>query len=255
MEEDPMNREPVWLFGCRIDPLSTDEAVAQVEGWIAARDGTHQSAAVNFDQLIKAKQDPKFRRTLLESDQLTADGQPLVWLTRLFGQPVPERVSSIDLMLALMKVAEIRQYRVYLLGAKPEALSKATLQLQTDHPGLRIVGQRNGYFNADDETEIVADIVQTNADILLIAISSPKKEEFVSRHRQQLGVPFVLGVGGAFDVLAGIYPRAPVWMRRAGLEWTWRVAQEPRRLLPRLAENLKFSKYILEETIVRIRHR
>ncbi len=250
-----MNPEPVWLFGCRIDRLDTQQAVAQVETWIAQRDRTYQSAAVNFDQLMKMKRDPTFARTLLESDQLTADGQPLVWLSRCFGDPLPERVSSIDLMIALMAVAEHKKYRIYLLGAKEEALSKASLQLKTTYPALQIVGQRNGYFSSEDENSIVDDIVASQADILLIAISSPKKEEFVSRHRERLAVPFVLGVGGAFDVLAGIYPRAPLWLRRAGLEWTWRVAQEPRRLLPRLVENLKFSRFILDETIVRLRHR
>jgi len=158
-------------------------------------------------------------------------------------------------MEALLPVAERKGYKIFMLGTKEEFLQDAAANLLKRFPKLQIVGKRNGYFKEPDEEGIVSEINAAETDILLIAISSPKKEEFVERNRAALRVPFVMGVGGAFDIAAGVHSRAPHILRKTGFEWVWRFAQEPRRMGPRIVDDLKFSKYIVKEAASRIRRR
>lgn len=250
-----MSGARVELFGCPFDRLTLAEAVAQAEAAIAARRGIVQSVGVNLDQLVKMHKEPEFAKIILSCDQITADGMPIVWMSRLFGDPLPERVPSVDIMNALLPVAAAKGYRVFLLGAKEESLQAARRSLEARLPGLQIVGARNGYFKEDDEAGIVAEINAARADILLIAITSPKKELFVERNRAALTVPFVMGVGGAFDIEAGLFTRAPRLLQKVGLEWSWRFIQEPKRMGPRIVEDLKFSKVVARELVRRARTR
>jgi N-acetylglucosaminyldiphosphoundecaprenol N-acetyl-beta-D-mannosaminyltransferase len=191
----------------------------------------------------------------MQCDQITADGQPVVWLSRLFRDPLPARVPSVDIMEALLPLSLQKGYRIFMLGTKEEYLQKAAENFRKQHPGLQIAGVRNGYFKEEDEPEIVAQINESRADMLFIAISSPKKEQFVERNRADLDVPFVMGVGGAFDIAAGVYSRAPRVFQKTGLEWVWRVAQEPRRMGPRVIQDLKMGKYVAKEAVKRVRAR
>ncbi|MFM2246854.1 MAG: hypothetical protein RL071_2928 [Pseudomonadota bacterium] len=243
------------LFGCPFDRVDLHQAVAQVEAAIAQRGRLTQSVGVNLDQLLKMQEDPAFREIILQCDQITADGQPIIWLSRLFGDPLPERVPSVDIMEALLPLAATKGYKIFLLGTKQELLDRAAEAMRQKHPGLPIVGQRNGYFKEEDEPEIVRQINESGADMLFVAISSPKKEQFVERNRAALQVPFVMGVGGAFDIAAGQYTRAPRLVQKVGLEWAWRVAQEPKRMGPRVLHDLKFGKYVAREALRRARAR
>jgi N-acetylglucosaminyldiphosphoundecaprenol N-acetyl-beta-D-mannosaminyltransferase len=243
------------LFGCPFDRVDLHQAVAQVEAAIAQRGRLTQSVGVNLDQLLKMQEDPSFREIILQCDQITADGQPIIWLSRLFGDPLPERVPSVDIMEALLPLAATKGYKIFLLGTKQELLDRAAEAMRQKHPGLPIVGQRNGYFKEEDEPEIVRQINESGADMLFVAISSPKKEQFVERNRAALQVPFVMGVGGAFDIAAGQYTRAPRLVQKVGLEWAWRVAQEPKRMGPRVLHDLKFGKYVAREALRRARAR
>jgi N-acetylglucosaminyldiphosphoundecaprenol N-acetyl-beta-D-mannosaminyltransferase len=249
---DAMSRtQSVYLFGCPFDRVDLHQAVAQVEAAIAQRGRLTQSVGVNLDQLLKMQEDPAFREIILQCDQITADGQPIIWLSRLFGDPLPERVPSVDIMEALLPLAATKGYKIFLLGTKQELLDRAAEAMRQKHPGLPIVGQRNGYFKEEDEPEIVRQINESGADMLFVAISSPKKEQFVERNRAALQVPFVMGVGGAFDIAAGQYTRAPRLVQKVGLEWAWRVAQEPKRMGPRVLHDLKFGKYVAREALRR----
>jgi N-acetylglucosaminyldiphosphoundecaprenol N-acetyl-beta-D-mannosaminyltransferase len=245
----------VELFGVPFARVDLAEAIAQVEAAIADRSTLTQSVGVNVDQLLKMQREPDFARIILRCDQITADGQPIVWISRLFGDPLPERVPSVDIMEALLPVAAQKGYKLFLLGTKEELLQRAAAAFRQRHPGLNIVGTRNGYFKEPDEPEIVDQINASGADVLLIAISSPKKEEFVERHRARLQVPFVMGVGGAFDIAAGQYTRAPKVVQKVGLEWAWRVAQEPKRMGPRVLDDLRFGPYVVKEAARRARQR
>ncbi|MED5372642.1 MAG: WecB/TagA/CpsF family glycosyltransferase [Myxococcota bacterium] len=233
--------EQVDLFGCRFDVVDMDSAVARVEQFIASG-RMHQGIGVNVDQLVKMKDEPYFKEIVGICDLVTADGTPVVWASKLFGKKLPERVAGIDLFEALLPVAAQKGYKVFLLGTKPEILEKAREVYLERHPGLQIVGHHHGYYDRADEPEIARQIQESGAQLLFIAISSPKKEEFVDRNREALAkVGFVLGVGGSFDIAAGVYDRAPQWMAKAGIEWTYRLWQEPKRMYKRyLVEDSKF---------------
>lgn len=234
-EESSMSDAPerVRLFGCDFDVVDMQAAVARVEDFIASG-RMHQGVGVNVDQLVKMKDEPEFKRIVGRCDLITADGTPVVWASWLFGKHLPERVSGIDLFEALLPVAAAKGYRVFLLGAKEDSLQGAKAEYLRRYPGLQIVGTRNGYYKVEDEPEIARQIHDSGADMLFIAITSPKKEQFVDRNRALLArVGFILGVGGSFDIAAGKVKRAPGWMGVYGVEWLYRFAQEPKRMYRR----------------------
>ncbi len=234
-----MSTSRIDMFGCPVDVVRLSEAVERVEDYIASG-GLHQGVGVNLDQFLKMHEDPEFKKMIIEADLITADGHPIVWTSWLWGTPLPERVPGIDLFEALLPVSARKGYKVFLLGAKEESMQAAAEAYLQRYPGLQIAGRRNGYFTEADEPEIVEQINACGADLLFIAITSPKKEEFVDRNREMLAkVGFVLGVGGTFDIDAGLYKRAPDWMAKAGIEWTYRLWQEPRRM---------YKRYIIEDS-------
>ncbi|HZB93309.1 MAG TPA: WecB/TagA/CpsF family glycosyltransferase, partial [Stellaceae bacterium] len=181
-------------------------------------------------------------RDVRSSHIVGVDGMGIAWAARLLGIAVPERVAGIDLMQGVLALAAEKGYRPYLLGARAAVLDAAVAALKRRHPSLTLAGWRNGYFKAAEEAEIVAGIRAAKADCLFIGLPTPRKERFLAAHREALGVPFVMGVGGSFDVLAGHVRRAPKAVQAAGGEWLFRLAQEPRRLAPRyLRTNLAFA--------------
>lgn len=210
---------------------------------------------VNAAKLVNMRRDPLLREDVLSSDVILADGMSVVWASRLLlGQGLPERVTGIDLMLGVLERGRVLGYRVYLLGARPEILAEACQRVFRDFPGIRIVGQQHGYFTEQEEPEIAARICAAQADVLFVAMSSPRKERFMASWAEQLDVPVTHGVGGSFDVLAGRVRRAPRLWRRCGLEWLYRLAQEPRRLWRRyLVTNSVFIGLVLGQMAQRWR--
>jgi N-acetylglucosaminyldiphosphoundecaprenol N-acetyl-beta-D-mannosaminyltransferase len=189
-----------------------------------------QHVCVNAAKLVALRGDPKLRAIVEECEVVSADGQPVVWASKLLGDPLPERVNGTDLMHRLFAEAERRGYGVFVLGAKQEVLDQAVANLRATHPALRIAGARNGWFPDSESAAVASEIAAAKPDILFVAISSPRKEVFLAEHGRTLGVPLIMGVGGSIDIVAGVTRRAPRWMRSAGLEWLFRLAQEPRRL-------------------------
>jgi N-acetylglucosaminyldiphosphoundecaprenol N-acetyl-beta-D-mannosaminyltransferase len=245
--------ERIELFGVPFDVLDMQGALDRITGFVEADDGRlYQGVGVNLEHLQKIVEEPYFAEIVRPVDIILPDGWPPVALSRAFGeQPLPERVATPDLATNLLALSAEKGWGVYLLGAKEESLVGAVQAVRAAHPGVRVVGSRNGYFGEEDEAEIVADINASGAEILLIAITSPKKEEFVERHRAELKLRFVLGVGGYFDVLSGVASRAPLWLQKIGLEWSWRIVQEPRRMGPRYLHNLAFGRNVAEEAFRR----
>lgn len=190
-------------------------------------------SVVNVAKLVKMRSDPQLQESVLSGDLVLVDGMPLVWLSRLCGRPLPERVAGIDLMFRLFELADRRRLRVFLLGAEQETLERVVGISATRYPGMAIVGARHGYFAGDQEEAIARQIGASRPDILLVAMTSPKKEVFMKRWSALMGAVICHGVGGSFDVMAGRVRRAPLWMQRCGLEWLFRVVQEPRRLWKR----------------------
>jgi N-acetylglucosaminyldiphosphoundecaprenol N-acetyl-beta-D-mannosaminyltransferase len=172
----------------------------------------------------------------------------------MLGDPLPERVMAFDLMERLLEVAETKGYRIFILGATQEVLELAIANIRTQYPLLAIAGYRNGYFGPEDDEEIVAEIRESRADMLFVAMPSPKKEYWLADHREVLGVPFMMGVGGEVVVLAGVINRAPRLIQRSGFEWLDRVAQEPRRLFRRsMVGNAKFLWLLRKELVAQRR--
>jgi N-acetylglucosaminyldiphosphoundecaprenol N-acetyl-beta-D-mannosaminyltransferase len=239
------------MMGCRIDNLSMEETLQAIEGFI--RSGQpHQHVVVNVDKLVKASRDPELRRIINDCALVNVDGMPVVWASRLLGRPLKERVAGVDLFEALMQRAALRGWRVFLLGAREEVVAGVKAVYERQCPGLIVAGYRNGYWTADEEPGVVEQIRAARPDLLFVAISSPKKEQFLGRYQAELRIPFAMGVGGTFDVAVGKVSRAPRWMQQSGLEWFYRFLQEPRRMFRRyFIEDMVFLRLLLKEMTLR----
>lgn len=222
-------------------------ALAQIDGFIAART-PHYNIAINAAKVVSYREDASLRDAVDHAHLLTMDGQSVVWAARALGQAAPARVAGVDLMQALLAHSAARGYSVYLLGARQDVVEDCVAIATQRHPGLAVAGYRNGYFKPADEAQIVAEIRDARPDILFLGFGSPKKEQFMKAYYRELGVPFVMGVGGSFDVLAGRVSRAPAWMQRTGLEWGHRLVQEPRRMWKRyLISNTRFLSLVARD--------
>jgi N-acetylglucosaminyldiphosphoundecaprenol N-acetyl-beta-D-mannosaminyltransferase len=246
-----MNTNRIEIMGCQIDNLTMEETLQTVEGFIKSRQ-PHQHVVVNVDKLVKADRDPELRRIINECALINVDGMPVVWAARLLGKPLKERVAGVDLFEALMQRAAENGWRVYLLGAREEVVSGVKRVYERKFPGFEVAGYRNGYWEPEEEAGVVAQIAAAKADMLFVAISSPKKEHFLGRYQADMKVPFAMGVGGTFDVMVGKVKRAPVWMQNAGLEWFYRFLQEPRRMFRRyFIDDMAFFGLLVKELVRR----
>ena len=189
----------------------------------------------NAEIIYKAYREPDFGRLLGNADLVTPDGSGVVWAARILGRPVPERVTGIDLITRLFASAEEKGWKIYFLGAKPEVVEKAVLNTLGKFPRLQVCGYHHGYFYQEEEEKVVSNIVGEAPHILLAALGVPKQEQFIQRYIKELNVPVSIGVGGSFDVLAGVAERAPEIMQKYGLEWLYRLYQEPWRYKRMLA--------------------
>jgi N-acetylglucosaminyldiphosphoundecaprenol N-acetyl-beta-D-mannosaminyltransferase len=239
----------VRVLGVPLDPFTMDETVARVVEHVQSRQpGCHMS--VNAATLVRALDDPEYFHWLEEADIAGADGQSVVWAASLLASRGPERVTGIDLMQRLLEEARRRTWSIYLLGARESVVRRLAERLH--RTGVRVVGYRHGYFTEHEAGAIAADIARRAPDILFVGIPTPAKERFLIENARPAGIPFSVGVGGAFDVLAGLIRRAPLWMRSNGLEWLFRLAQEPRRLWHRNATtSTRFVVLVARELIRR----
>ena len=224
----------IFFFDTPIDLLDMDQTVALADAAMAGGEPVRHTA-INVAKLVKLIRDPELAEDVCGSDVVGIDGMGIVYGLKLFGLRDVERVAGVDLMLALMDHCARTGRRPYVLGARQEQLDKALAEARDLYPDLTFAGSRNGYFGSDEEPEIVADIRASGADCLFVAMPTPRKERFLKAHAAALGVPFVMGVGGAIDVLAGHISRAPQFMQKSGLEWFHRMVKEPRKLVGRYA--------------------
>lgn len=244
-------RPRIEMMGCQMDNLTMEETLQTIEGFVLSG-VPHQHVVVNVDKVVKASRDPELRRIINECALISVDGMPVVWASRLLGKPIKERVAGVDLFEALMRRSAEKGWRVYLLGAREEVVCNVKVIYEAKYPGLVVAGYRNGYWKPEDEIDVVAQITEARADLLFVAISSPKKEHFLGRYQAEMKVPFAMGVGGTFDVAVGKVKRAPIWMQNNGLEWFYRFLQEPRRMFKRyFVDDLVFSWLLIKEAMRR----
>ena len=223
-----MERRVVDILGVCIDDVTMDETLARIEAFIAQ--GTpHQITTVNPEFVVEAQRNAPFRVVLEGCDLALPDGVGLLWAARVLGRPLRERVAGSDLLPELARLSARRGYRLYLLGAAPGVAERAAEVLVRDCPGLQIAGTYAGSPSPCDEDDIVARITAAEPDVLCVAYGAPRQDLWIYRNLHRLGVPVCMGVGGALDFITGVAVRAPVWMRRAGLEWLHRLWRQPWR--------------------------
>ena len=224
-----------------LDAITMEETLNLVDEAIVSKKRINH-VVINAGKVVLMQKDPKLYESVVSCDIINADGQSIVWAARFLGKKIPERVAGVDLMQELIKLAYEKKYKCFFFGAKEEVVKKVvdTYSLKYD-PGI-IAGYRNGFFNKDEEQGIAKQIAESGAQLLFVAISSPKKENFLHEYKGLLEkVNFTMGVGGAFDVIAGVTRRAPEWIQKIGMEWFYRFLQEPKKMWRRyLIGNFKF---------------
>jgi len=238
------------FLGCPIDILTMAETVELARRAMHSRQRL-QHVALNVAKFVNMRLDPVLAADVANSDVVSMDGMGIVWGARALGLPVKSRVTGIDLLAELLAVCAQEGLKPYFLGASPAVLQQAAQRVRDKHPSLVFAGVRNGYFTREQEADIVSDIRSSRADCLFIGMPTPRKERFLASHRDALGVPFIMGVGGSFDILAGAVRRAPVLMQQLGLEWLYRVYQEPGRMWWRYAKTNTLFAGILAQAAIR----
>ena len=241
------------LLGVSIDAFTMEQATKQCTDALE-HDGYISIGVVNAAKIVAMRRDEQLTEAVKSCHMILADGQSVVWASHVLRVPLPERVAGIDLFQALLAEAALRRNRVYFLGARPDVLQQMLDQVSGRYPGLIVAGARDGYFQAKEEAEVAAEVRRSGAELLFVGISSPKKELFLSRWGKATGAKVVHGVGGSFDVLAGVTRRAPLWYQKHGLEWLYRAQQEPLRLGRRyLTTNVSFIALVASEVMRRHR--
>jgi N-acetylglucosaminyldiphosphoundecaprenol N-acetyl-beta-D-mannosaminyltransferase len=222
------------ILGVRVDDATYDDLLACVDDFVAAG-RPHHIVTLNAEMLVAAHDDAAFRQVLQAADLNVADGAGLMLAARLLGRPLRQRVTGSDGIHHLAAHCARRGYRLYLLGGAPGVAGAAAQRLVAANPGLEVPGTYAGSPRVEDEDDIVARVRAAAPHLLLVAYGVPAEEKWIARNRQRLGVPAMIGVGGAFDFVAGLARRAPPWMRRLGLEWLHRLIRQPWRWRRQLA--------------------
>ena len=238
------------FLGIPIDSLTMKETIELIDDGIRKNERINH-VVVNAGKVVSMQKDKELFESVVSCDIINADGQSIVWAARFLGQNLPERVAGADLMQHLVKLAYEKSYKCFFLGAREEVVRKVVEMYEQQYGSSIIAGYRNGYFSTDEESSVAKEIADSGAQLLFVAISSPRKENFMYKHREILSnVNFTMGVGGTFDVVSGITKRAPAWMQDIGLEWFYRFIQEPRRMWYRyLVGNSKFIWLVLKKKI------
>ncbi|MGK0247668.1 MAG: N-acetylglucosaminyldiphosphoundecaprenol N-acetyl-beta-D-mannosaminyltransferase [Oleispira sp.] len=239
------------FLGSPMDSATMSETVALIAERIEKKDFL-QHVVVNVAKLINMQKDKELAESVNACDLINIDGMGVVLGARFMGHDIPERVAGVDLFHNLLEMSVNKGFSIFLLGAEDEIVAKTVTKVKELHKGIQVAGYHHGYFfngkEGDDEEAVVKQIKESGARLLFVAITSPKKENFINKWQDQLGVDFVMGVGGTFDVVAGKVKRAPIWMQNYGLEWIYRVMQEPRRMWKRYAKtNSKFALLLIKE--------
>ncbi|MCR8645062.1 WecB/TagA/CpsF family glycosyltransferase [Paenibacillus sp. N1-5-1-14] len=229
----------VSLYGVPVSRMDMKETVAYLTSVIEAHT-PHQVITANPIMLMEALNNPTYHNMMSKADLVVPDGAGVVWAANHVGQPVKERVAGFDLVQELMRTGEAKRWKVYLVGASTEVIEAAAARLKRDFPAIDMVGVRNGYFGSEEDAEVIAEIRAHNPDILLVGRSAATQEPWIAQHKEALGVPVIMGVGGSFDVLSGKLKRAPKFFQKLRMEWFYRLLQEPWRykrmlLLPKFA--------------------
>ncbi len=237
------------LFGVPVDPLTMEETLVRCVGLIESGEPV-QHVVTNAGKVVLMEDDARLRQIITACPVNNADGMSIVWAGRVLGVPFPERVTGIDLMADLLAAAEREGWPVFFLGARENVLQAFGGVVRERYPQLRVAGAYHGYF--EDDERVADAIAASGARLLFVAMPSPRKEYFIAEQLGRMGNVFAMGVGGSFDVWSGVCKRAPRWMQKAGLEWLFRLIQEPRKMWRRtLIGGVRFTRLFLRELVHR----
>ena len=216
------------ILGVGIDCIDSEEALTQIENFIA--DGNpHQVVTANAEIIYQANRNEKMRNVINQAQMVTADGSGVVWASKQLGRPLRQRVTGIDLVNSICEQSARKGWKLYILGSAPGVAATAAVNIRQKFPGCNIVGTHHGYFNAKEEKQIVAELLQLQPDVLFVALGAPKQEYWIAEHMAQLQIPVSMGIGGSMDVWSGNVKRAPRWMQKMSLEWLYRLLIQPTR--------------------------
>lgn len=240
-----MNSNKINFMSIPVDALTMQQTV-DIIGKSLKEGKQLNHVVINAGKVVAMQTNKELYNSVVNCDIINADGQSIVWAANYLGQPLPERVAGIDLMLNLVEYAHQNNLKCFFFGAKEDVVSQVVKTFSEQYSPNLIAGYRNGYYTTEEEKDIAQQIANSNANFLFVAITSPKKEIFLDKYKNTLStIGFTMGVGGSFDVVAGITKRAPKWMQNLGLEWFYRLAQEPRRMWRRyIIGNYKFIKIV-----------
>jgi len=240
------------ILGVPVSSITLNSALDQIAAWISEKQSRYICVA-DVHSVIKAQDDERHRSNMAAADMITPDGTPLVWMSRLRGDKAISRVCGPDLMLAVCKRSVSENWRHYLLGGAEGIPERLATRLTEQFPGLSIAGAYSPPFRPptpEEDAAIVADILASGADIVWIGLGCPKQERWMAEHKAALPGVILIGVGAAFNFHVGTIRRAPIWMRKNGLEWLHRLLSEPRRLWRRyLVDAPRFASLSLLETV------
>lgn len=225
------------IFNCRVDDLTLDKVTDKIE--VDLRAGTRGfQISLNTDSVVRANRDAHYANLIKKASVVTIDGMPILWLSKILGNVIRQRVTGPDLFFRLLEIANERRLKVYLLGGREEIVKTVKQKTRLKYPNIKIMGASDGYFG-DSEQLVISKIAKTKSDILFVAMGAPRQDEFIADNFDKLDVKFAMGVGGCFDIFAGVKKRAPLMVQKLGLEWFYRFIQEPRRL---------FGRYFIYDT-------
>ncbi len=225
-----------------IDNLTLNEALHEIEKMVE-RKRTAYVVTPNVDHIVQLETDKELQEVYANADLILADGKPLIWISKLYKTPIKEKISGSDLFPEVCKLAAEKGYSMFFLGAAEGVAAKAARNLQKRYPGLRVVGTYSPPMNFERDKEKSAEanriVKEAGPDILIVGLGCPKQEKYIYRYRNELEVPLALGLGASLDFEAGNIKRAPKWMRDHGLEWLFRITQDPKRL---------FKRYVIQDS-------
>jgi len=248
-ERYQVKQSTVTMFGINIHPIGMSQTLDVVHECITSKQSLHVGM-LNAAKVVNMKRNPALGEDVTSSNLILADGCAVVLASKILNKKLPERVAGIDLMHGILERGNTQGYRVFCLGATEEVSEEIERQINKHYPGVIIAGRQNGYFSDDQQEQVANDIAAANADVLFVAITSPKKEQFMAKWGDVMRVPVVHGVGGSFDVFAGKVKRAPLIWQKVGMEWLYRVLQEPGRLWKRyLITNTLFIGMLIKELV------
>ena len=237
----------VKILNINVNVLNNRETIEIIEKAILNRSNL-KHVVINAGKMVALQSDKDLYKSVKSSDIINADGQSIVWASKFLGNPLPERVAGIDLMESIVELAYKKGFSCFFFGAEEFVVQNVVNHYSKLYSDSVVAGYRNGYYSESEEEFIAKSIAESGADILFVAITSPKKEIFLNKYKDIIQTPFVMGVGGSFDVIAGVTKRAPKWMQKSGLEWFYRLIQEPERMWKRyLFGNIKFIQLILKQ--------